>query len=580
MRFSASLLIAAFAATIAGVALAFPFGGLSMLPAILALAIGVATGAVSFRQMPRETGPKAPLHPIEWFLIAVFAMASCRAFFWLLYVKDDSFHIASQNNLGDLPLHLDFIRYLASGVHFWPDSPIFAGEPLKYPIGADFFNSLLLDAGLPVERGLVWVGLGGAAFTAVALWRWGRGFALAAFLFGGGLTGFIVLRDPSLLGLSPLPDFQAEQEWKNLFLAVFVTQRGLLFALPAGLLLLDHWRARYLRGERGLLPTWAAVLLYATMPLYNVHAFLFLSAAVAGIFAFAPDASARWRSARFVAVSFLPATICAALVTGGFSAGGGMHVQLGWMQNETDNTVWKIAWFWLRNFGFYLVLWLALTVIAVVRGPRELRAIVLPASVMFLACCFYSFAPWPWDNTKIMLWSWLAVAPYLWSQFIAPLLLPLRAVVCVVLFWTGGVSLVAGLEGHHDYSIVKVDIVQNTAQAIKDLPPEARFACAPEFWHPLIMLGRKVAMGYEGHLWSHGLTYRGKNQDKVDAFRNLMMGGPGWEQDAEKLGVDYIYWGDAEDDIHRYSRSLTPWEGTLPVVAEGEDFKIYALPKR
>jgi hypothetical protein len=580
MRFAAALLVAAFAAVAAGVALAFGFGGLSPLPSALALLFGSAVGALALRQMPREDRNTPPIHPVEWLLIGVFAVASLRVFLWLLYTKDNSFHILSPNNLGDLPLHMDFIRYLASGVRFWPDSPIFAGEPLKYPIGADFFNSLLLDAGLPLERGLVWTGLAGSALTAVALRRWGRGFAIAAFLFGGGLAGFALLRDPALIGLDPLPDFQAGEQWKNLFLAFFVTQRGLLFALPAGLLLLDHWRARYLRDERGLLPGWAALLLYATLPLYNVHAFLFLSVALAGMFAFARNPAARWKSMRFAGLAFLPAALCAALVTGGFSVGGGVHLQPGWMQLETDDTAMKIAWFWTRNFGLYLVLWAALAVIAIIRGPRETRAIVLPATLMFLVCCFESFAPWPWDNTKIMLWCWLAVAPCIWGDLLRPLRLPARAVVCFVLFFTGALSLIAGLDRRNDYSLVDLSLIQNTEPAVRDIDPEARFACAPEYWHPLIMLGRKVAMGYDGHLWSHGLTYRGKNQDKVDAFRNLMMGGPGWEEDALKLGVDYIYWGSAENDEKRYKQSLKPWVGHLPVVAGGENFAIYALPRR
>lgn len=578
MRFAIALLAAVFASVAAGIALAFAFGGLSPLPSALALIAGAAVGILAFRQMPREDRAAAAIHPAEWLVIGIFAFASLRAFLWLLYDKNNQLHILSPNNLGDLPLHMDFIRYLASGVHFWPDSPIFAGEPLKYPVGADFFNSLLLDLSLPLERGLLWVGLAGSALTGIALWRWGRGFAIAAFLFGGGLAGFAVLRDPSLLGQDPLPDFQAGEQWKNLFLAIFVTQRGLLFALPAGLFLLGHWRARYLREERGILPGWAALLLYATLPLYNVHAFLYLSVALAGMFAFAPTPAARWKSFRFVAIAFLPAGICAALVTGGFSAGGGMHWAPGWMQADTDDDSVKIAWFWLRNFGFYLVLWAVLAIRTALYGTREMRAIVLPASLMFFACGFRSFAPWPWDNTKIMLWCWLAVAPCIWTAFLQPLRWPARAGVCLVLFFTGAVSLAAGLGGRHDYSIVELPLVENTARAVRDIDPEARFACAPEYWHPLIILGRKVAMGYDGHLWSHGITYLGKNQDKVDAFKNLMLGGPGWEQDARKLGVDYIYWGAPEQA--RYPLSLRPWAGHLPVAQEGKNFIIYALPAR
>ena len=578
MRFAASLLVAAFAAVALGLALAFAGGGLSATPSALALIGGAAAGAFAFRGMPREPSAARKLHPVEWLVIGIFALASLRAFLWLCYVKSEELHILSPNNLGDLPLHMDFIRYLASGVRFWPESPILSGETLKYPIGADFFNSLLLDSGLPLEQGLVWVGLAGAALTGAALWRWGRGFAIAAFIFGGGLAGFALLHDyDALSGQAPLPDFQSKAEWKNLFLALFVTQRALLFALPAGLFLLDHWRSRYLRGERGLLPGWAALLLYATLPLYNVHAFLTLSVILAGMFAFARDTAARRESLLFVAISFLPAALCAALVTGGFSAGGGVHWEPGWQQPKEGGFISHV-WFWLREFGLYLVLWAALAVAAIVRGPRETRAIVLPATAMFLVSCFVSFAPWPWDNTKIMLWCWLAVAPCLWSDFLKPLHVAARIAVCIALFFTGAISLAAGLDSRHDYSVVDISYVREAASAVKNLPAESRFACAPEYWHPLLILGRKIAVGYDGHLWSHGLTYNGKNADKILEFQNLMLGGPGWEESARKLDVDYIYWGNPEED--RYPGSLKPWENKLRIAAQGPDFAIYALPPR
>ena len=199
---------------------------------------------------------------------------------------------------------------------------------------------------------------------------------------------------------------------------------------------------------------------------------------------------------------------------------------------------------------------------------------------MFLACCFVSFAVWPWDNTKIMLWAWLAVAPCLWIDFLRPLPCLARCVVCFALFFTGAVSLVAGLDKRHDYSLAEIPPLHDTARAVRDIPAEARFACAPEYWHPLIMLGRKVAMGYDGHLWSHGITYNGKNSEKVAAFQNLMMGAPSWQDDAKKLGIDYIYWGAPENDVKRYQLSRKPWEASLPVAARGENFVIYALPAR
>ena len=49
-----------------------------------------------------------------WIMIAVFACASARAFFWLIYPVGDEWKILSPNNLGDLSLHLSFIHWLSS----------------------------------------------------------------------------------------------------------------------------------------------------------------------------------------------------------------------------------------------------------------------------------------------------------------------------------------------------------------------------------------------------------------------------------------------------------------------------------
>ncbi len=570
MRTAAALLVAAFAAIAFGLVLAFASGGITPGIAGLALLGGLVAGAAARRQMPVPATQPAPIHPVEWLLVAIFACASLRAFLWLLYPDDGELKILSPYNLGDISLHLDFIRYLASGVPFWPESPILTGEPLKYPPGADFLNSLLLAVGIPVEQGLVWTGLAGSALTGLALWRWGRGFALAAFLFGGGLAGFAWLSHALATRDFTPQDVQGATTWKNLFLTLFVTQRGLLLALPAGLFLLDHWRDRYLRGGPGRLPAWAALLLYATMPLTSVHTFLYLSIALAGVFAFAPDRASRKACLLFTAAALVPATLCASLVTGGFAAGGGVHWLPGWMQGDEAGV--SSVWFWLRNFGLYLPLAAVLLGLAAIQRSREHLAFTLPAAAMFLVCAFVSFAVWPWDNTKILIWCWLAVAPGIWTLLLRPLPLAPRAAICFVLFFSGALSLVAGLDKRHGYTLADAGLVNATASAVSSIDPRARFAAAPEYAHPLILLGRKVALGYDGHLWSHGLNYK----PKMDLLRNLLLGGADWEENARQLRVDYLYWGALEKE--RYPDSTRVWARQLPVAAHTREFTIYRLP--
>src|SRR4029450_13921376 len=91
--------------------------------------------------------------------------------------------------------------------------------------------------------GLVWTGLLGSLATFYAFFRWGGTFSVAGFLFNGGIAGFQVFKNLKVL------DYQGGKKiaWKSIPLSMFVTQRGWLYAIPAALVLLWHWRQKYFR---------------------------------------------------------------------------------------------------------------------------------------------------------------------------------------------------------------------------------------------------------------------------------------------------------------------------------------------
>lgn len=519
MREAGTALVFVAASVVAGVALAFPMGGLSRELAVLAFAIGLASGVLAWRGIP--AGPRRRPGAWDVALLTVFALASLRAFLWLIYPVGDEWRVLSPNNLGDLSLHLQLIRYLASGVSFWPESPILQGAPLVYPIGSDLFNSLLLCLGVPAERGLIWAGLAGSALSAWALWRWGGAFAIACLLFNGGLAGFAIFQT------GQIQDFQSELAWKNFFLSMFVTQRGLLYALPAGLFLLSLWRDEFFRGGPRA-PAWIPVLLYASMPVFSVHAFLFLSLLLAAAFFISPHS--RRRLILLVGASMVPATAAMALVTGMFSAASGMRWLPGWMQGSGG------AGFWIWNFGIALPLLVALGWKTLRAREPEALCFAGAGLAVFLICCLVSFARWEWDNTKLFLWAWLACAPYLWD-LIRPWPGVLRAGTCAALFLSGAVSLAGGLDGRHGYTLVRRSEMADAAAALQDVPPHARLAVEPDYNNPAILLGRPVLCGYEGHLWSHGLDYK----TKWDALQAVLKKSPGWRDVLATLPADWIF---------------------------------------
>ena len=519
-KLAAGIISAAGASVLSAICLALAFKGLNCNLGLAALTIGLAGGVWVFWQTRRKETHRASAWDV--LLCTLFAIASLRAFLWLIYPAGDEWRILSPYNLGDISLHIQFIRYLAGGVDFWPASPILTGVPLSYPLGADLWNSLLLLAGVPVERGLIWTGLAGAALTGWALWRWGGAFAIAAFLFNGGLAGFAILQT------GQLQDFQSDLAWKNFFLTMFVTQRGLLYALPCGLLLLRAWRDDFFREGSGL-PRSVQFFLYATMPFFSVHAFLFLSFALAAIFIFTPKL--RVTLLIFVALAVIPATVAIWLVTGGFSASSGLRWLPGWMQGDGG---WK---FWAMNFGISLPLLAWLFCKTAVRGNAESRAFCVLSLGVFLLCFLVALAPWEWDNTKLLLWAWLVAAPFLWSDVLEPLAPILRAALCVALFFTGAVSLMAGLDGRHGYGLAKKSELAAARMALRDVQPGTRIAVDPTFNHPVMLLGYPVVCGYDGHLWSHGLRY----QEPLAKLRSVLRHEMGWKETAKELGAEWVY---------------------------------------
>ncbi len=565
MNFVTAILYAVCCSALAGVALGFIGGGLQKWSALFALGIGAAVAAFALWQTRRERMRWRDPGPWGWSAIILFSLFSLRAFLWLIFQTGDSIRVLSPNNLGDMSLHITYIRQLASGVQFWPENPIYAGAKLTYPVGIDLFNSLLLLAGVDIIRGLVWVGLAGCTLTGVALWRWGRAFVVAGFLCNGGLLGFAFLWKWQLV------DFQADAAWKSIPLALFVTQRGLLFALPAGLALLCSWRTRFFENDTHAwrMPVWGEVLLYASMPLFHLHTFLFLSFLLGSWFIILP--SARKPLAALIGAAFVPATVLVMLVTGMFGGASALGWKPGWMQEDANFFV-----FWVTNFGVLPVL-VGVLGVGLIR-EEEIRwpaAIFIPSLLIFLLCCFVKFAPWEWDNTKIMIWSYIAILPTLWSDLIGRWPVPSRIAACVAIFFSGFVSLLGGIGlTHHGYDIALRSEFDGVARAVCGLPLDARFAGSPTFDHPVLLNGRMMAMGYEGHVWSHGYADWAERKDEVTA---LMNGTAAWREIAARLGVRYVFWGPAER--RDFPESVQPWQSDSTRISHGEWGEIYDLSK-
>ncbi len=570
------------------------------------------------RRMKLETQPVAAAAPPPrrwhfwtWAVGIVFLMFAVRSFCWLLWVDGANLKIQSPNNLGDLSLHLSYIKYFANGVALWPDNPIYVFSSLRYPAGMDFFNSLLLLQHIDLFRALVWTGLLGSAATFYAFYRWGGPFGIAGFLFNGGLAGFAFFHTRAFI------DYQAERiAWKSIPLTMFVTQRGLLYAIPVGLLLLLHWRRKYYPSSpndtpgarRGFLPWWVEWSLYATMPLFHVHAFLALSI-VLGFWLLIGTWEKRKQVALLLAAAFLPATALVWMITDHFQAKSILAWAPGWLQSDPGFSHSAVS-FWVINFGLTLPAMIALVGVVVWQtwkkweltknppsSPADAAepnpeaapappappvrfafssafAFVIPAAGIFLFAIFVKTAPWGWDNTKLMIWAYFICLPFLWRELIAKTPWPIRAGVCFCLFFSGFVSLFGGMTvGRPGFDITNRIELEAVATVVRKLPVEERFAAYPTYNHPLLLNGRKVVLGYGGHLWTQGFDYAPVEQK----LKGLMLGAPDWRERARALQARYLFWG--REEKREYAASSQPWKGQAAVVATGFWGTIYDLER-
>ena len=529
-------------ATVLAALLSTVDGALSLPIVWVSLVVAVAPGVLAFRKA-QLIGVAPPAGKGDLLALAAFAVVAVRHFLWIVFERSQVLCTPDPYNYGDLPLHWTYIRYLAGGALFWPENPIFTGARLQYPFGIDLFTALLVKVGVPMSGALRLVGLAGSAALCVALFRWGRGFAVAAFLCSGGLAG-------------------ADAAWKNLFLALFVPQRGFLFALPAGLLLLWSWRERLLGGRRGL-PAWTEGVLWGAMPLFHLHTFLFVS-----VMAVVWTLCSRRVGgvAQALAWALVPGTWTVFEVTNGFQAASLVWWKPGWVIGPESPLAFLLA-----NFTLFLPLfawagWLAFRA----RDP-EGRATILPGLALFASLFFVMLAPWDWDNTKIMVWCYLLMLPAAERLVMGRLGLALRIVVLVGLLAPGAVAIGRSLGPAHAYEVIGVGEEASACRGLEGLPVGARVATVQTFNHPVALCGHPLVAGYSGHLWSHGI----RAQEVEEGLRSLMMGETGWEERARALRARYVFWGEREE--RAFPSSTRPWELTRRPVRQGSWGRLYDL---
>jgi hypothetical protein len=523
--------------------------------------LGAAAAVAAWRAQTGADQWERP-GPLGWLVLVSAGLFVLRTSFWLAWEQGSDLRVGSPKNIGDFALHFTHVAFLERAPAFWPLNPIAAADPLTYPPGMALWTVMLDRIGFSLFGAFAFGSLLGLGLGVAAGWRWGGVFAVTVLLCNGGLAGWAALQGGAWV------DFQDGQVWKSIPHAMLTTQRGLLYALPAGLWLLVRWREIFVRGQGTW--GWTDWWLYATLPLFHAHTFLALSLLLGGWFLMGLP---RRVLLGYVGAAFPLASLLLWQVTNGFSVGGGLRWDPLWMGE--GGSVGKSLLF---SFGAWLLL---LPAVAAWTGwrwwrrrepaAREVAAFMWPGCALLVVCALVVFQPWAWDNTKLMLWGWLLAAPMVWDGWLAAVTRWGRAPVLLALFFSGWASLIGGLLGSREgHGIANRVELSDARLAVRQLPVDAPVAAAPDYNHVLLLAGQPLILGYDGHLWSHGIDYR----ERLVHLEALMRGGADWRDHADKLDVDYLFWGSKE--TQRFNDAARGWMNQT-VVHRGPAGTLYRI---
>ena len=218
--------------------------------------------------------------------------------------------------------------------------------------------------------------------------------------------------------------------------------------------------------------------------------------------------------------------------------------EFGWAHGETN-----VVWFWIKNTAVFIPLLVAALAWRGAGVSRRLLFFYLPFVLCFVVPNVYRFAPWVWDNIKVLLYWWIASAP-----LVALLLARLwrrkgfwrAAAVSLLLMQTaaGGLDVWRAASGAVERRSYDPDAVAFAEVIKQQTGPRSLILHAPTYNDPVYLTGRRTFLGYPGHVWSHGIDYGPRQAELKRIYSGAADAGAIIRQE----GIEYVVVGPLERD--------------------------------
>lgn len=518
--------------------LAYLNGNLSWAISFFSLTFGSVVALVITMKMSKNRERV----PLQWFEVGLYlfilGILGWHAY-QIFYVTDHFIVTKHPNNLGDLPLHLTYLRHMAEGGDFPLDNPFWAGEKLRYPYGMDLYNALWEDLGVGTGAHLSLTILFSLMASLIQLHRLGGGLVVGALFLSGGLFGIYTLFDPSLKSAP------AVFAWKNFSYSMFLTQRGLLWAIPAGAWVLrrvciDGFHLQNFARQK--VEFISLIGVFALLSFFHLHSFFILGLVFAAILVI--DRAWSVVSLGSVGVALLASPFLLRSLLG-FEGERAVHWKNHWMAGQEGALS-----FWWWNLGPWLFFMSVAVLLFFVKRDKRLARLGLACCLLFILFSHLMLAPWEWDNLKVLIWLYLVIVVVFSHLFFQRWKRSIQFIFLFVLVFPGGLLLLhespARLSGVTLYELEELRQVEEILQHLDTKTENAVFAAAPTYNHPLSFFGQKLAMGYVGHIWSHGAD----PAPREVILQQIMTGQENWQKLAKQLNIRYIYWGKRERELY------------------------------
>jgi hypothetical protein len=532
---------------------------------------------------------RASSKPDRWSFIYFFFYAGVAVVMWLVFdrallEKAEGIYTGVLNNYGDLPFHLSVITRFAYGQNYPPEDPTFAGVRFTYPFLTDFISAIFVRAGaslrssLFIENWIVGVALVGVLHRFGLRLLKNRTAAILTpvlIILNGGLGWWMLFGDVNksntgvfhvLMNIQHsytiLPDVTLGWRWGNAVTSLLVPQRGFLLGIPLAVIVFTQWWNAMSKAEsappavavgskKRLNPPaiargadrfnrqmLAAGFIAGLLPLVHAHSFI-AAMGVASVLALINIT--KWRDwlAFFIVASVIAipqllwSTHGSAVSTRSF-----IGWEFGWGHGDEN-----VIWFWFKNTGFFIPLLVAALLWKTDRYlvSRKLLLFYLPFTLCFIVPNLIKFAPWIWDNIKILFYWWIASAPIvalllarLWEGPIRNRII--AGTLFVMLTLAGALDVFALLTRQGEYQEFDRDGVMFAETIKQQTPPRAMILHAPIHNTPLFLTGRRSLMGYPGHIWTHGIDSGPRESD----IKKIYAGSPDAAALLSKYRVDYV----------------------------------------